>query len=141
MRSREQVIWDFVQNWLKKAEEDLEAARVLVREQLSSYDSTGFFCQQAVEKLIKAVLVRHQIEFPKTHDIAALLKLAVRVSNELADSLREATRLTPYGVEFRYPGDYEALDSSEARRAVDIAEKARHTVLSHLQPYLDAGRP
>lgn len=29
-RTREQVIWDFVQNWLRKAESDLRAAEHLL---------------------------------------------------------------------------------------------------------------
>ena len=67
MRTPEQVKRDFVQQWLSKADKDLQAAGVLLRAQLDDYESVGFHAQQAAEKYIKAFLVRHQIEFPKTH--------------------------------------------------------------------------
>lgn len=70
MRSRDQVIWDFVQSWLKKAEGDLRAASFLSQESGDRGDMIGSHCQQAVEKLKKAFLVRHQIEFRKIHDLA-----------------------------------------------------------------------
>ena len=78
MRSRDQVIWDFVQSWLAKAERDLRAAELLLGAPGELGDVVGFRSQQAVEKLIKAYLVRHQIEFPKTHDLAVLRKLVSR---------------------------------------------------------------
>lgn len=41
MRSREQVIWDFVQQWLEKAEGDLEVVPQQSNTTLSSY----IFCR------------------------------------------------------------------------------------------------
>ena len=75
MRTPEQVKWDFVQQWVGKAHKDLRAAKVLLDGELEDFDAVGFHAQQAAEKLTKAVLVRHQIEFPKTHDIALLRRL------------------------------------------------------------------
>ena len=37
MRNREQVIWDFVEQWLKKAESDLKAAKVLLDAEMDDY--------------------------------------------------------------------------------------------------------
>lgn len=65
MRTADQVRWDFVQEWLRKAESDIAAARILVAEKLDDYQVAAFHAQQAVEKLIKAYLVRHQVEFAK----------------------------------------------------------------------------
>ena len=76
MRSREEVIRDFIQQWLSKAEADLAAAEILVAGEMHDYFTCAFHCQQASEKFIKAYLVRHQIEFRKTHDLGQLLKLA-----------------------------------------------------------------
>jgi HEPN domain-containing protein len=73
VRTDKQVKWDFVQQWLDKARQDLEGARILLQSNIKNYESVGFHAQQAVEKLIKAFLVRHQIEFPKNgkawHDL------------------------------------------------------------------------
>ena len=72
MRQPEQVVADFVRQWLKKADLDLQAERLLGAGELDDYFVSGFHVQQAVEKYIKAFLVRYQIEFPKPHDIRRL---------------------------------------------------------------------
>ena len=46
MRSPEQVIWDFVQQWLRKAESDLESARILLNTEVNDYFPCAFHCQQ-----------------------------------------------------------------------------------------------
>jgi len=56
MRSREQVIWDFVQAWLAKAQRDLKAAEILLAAPGELGEMVGFHCQQAVEKFLKAYL-------------------------------------------------------------------------------------
>jgi HEPN domain-containing protein len=47
--------------------------------------------------------VVHQIEFPRTHDIDALLDLTAPIDKELSEMLSEASILTAYSVEVRYP--------------------------------------
>jgi predicted nucleotidyltransferase len=51
----------------------------------------AFHCQQAVEKFLKALLVRRQIEFPKTHDISS--KPQFRSLSEIESALRRINRL------------------------------------------------
>ena len=68
--------WDFVTGWLAKAEEDLAAARLILGGSLRSWDTSSFHSQQAVEKALKALLVRYQINFPRSHDIGEILQLA-----------------------------------------------------------------
>ena len=87
----------------KKADLDLQAARLLCAGELDDYFVSGFHAQQAVEKYIKAFLVRHQIEFPKTHDIRRLRQLVARRDATLVERLERADVLTPYGVDMRYP--------------------------------------
>jgi HEPN domain-containing protein len=60
MRSREEVIRDFVDEWLSKAEADLIAAGVLAAAETHDYFTCAFHCQQAAEKFLKAYAVRHQ---------------------------------------------------------------------------------
>ena len=69
-------------------------------------DIVGFHSQQAVEKYLKALLTRHQIEFPKTHIIRRLLILLKTVDPVVADGgLDDTNWLSPFGAEIRYPGD------------------------------------
>jgi HEPN domain-containing protein len=97
----------------------------------------AFHCQQAVEKYLKALLVRRQIEFPKTHNIAKLLDRVATVDAGIAESLRDAEALTPFGVETRYPSDApEVLPGGEVE-AIGMARMVRNAVMISLQPYLD----
>ena len=139
-RTPEQVVWDFVQGWLKKAAGDLQAAEQLLGLPQEDHFPAAFHAQQAAEKFLKAFLVRHQIPFPKTHDIQDLLRLAARVDPALERELASAAMVTPFGVEFRYPGD-ETADYPTAQQALDEAKRVQEGVLSRLKDYLDQGRP
>ncbi len=130
MRHPEQVVADFVQQWLKKADLDLQAARLLCAGELTDYLVSGFHAQQAVEKYIKAFLVRHQIEFPKTHDIGRLRQLVARRDATLAERLERADVLTPYGVDMRYPEEFEVVSQKRAEQAVTLAEWVRAEILA-----------
>lgn len=101
MRSPEQGNWDFVQDWLAKAEEDLLVAQELMERERTSYDPVGFHAQQAAERFLKALLTRHGIPFPKTHNTEALLLLADGAGKGIHDNLRDANALTPCGVDIR----------------------------------------
>ncbi|MBI4552497.1 MAG: HEPN domain-containing protein [Candidatus Latescibacteria bacterium] len=139
-RTREQVIWDFVQSWLRKAEGDLRAAEHLLTVKQEDYFPTAFHAQQAAEKFLKTFLVRYQLPFPKTHDIQRLLELAAQVDSSLKSELLTASLLTPFGVEFRYPGE-EVADFETAHQAVQEARLVQQAVLDHLKDYLSQGRP
>ncbi|MDR0598605.1 MAG: HEPN domain-containing protein, partial [Treponema sp.] len=60
-----------------------------------------FHCQQAAEKYLKGFLVFKGIEFPKTHDLAALLKLANTGDVDFSILLDKCLFLLPFGVEPR----------------------------------------
>jgi HEPN domain-containing protein len=141
MRTADQVRWDFVQEWLRKAESDTAALRILMGEDLEDYEIAAFHAQQAVEKLIKAYLVRHQVEFAKTHEIKALRALVASVDQILAAELAGADDLTPYAVDYRYPGDAGDVSQEDAEKALRLVEAAREQVLRALHDYLSAGRP
>ena len=132
MRHPEQVVADFVQQWLKKANLDLQAAKLLCAGELDDYFVSGFHAQQAVEKYIKAFLVRYQIEFPKTHDIRRLRQLVARQNATLAERLESADVLTPYGVDMRYPEEFEVVSQKRAEQAVALAEWVKAEILAEI---------
>ena len=89
----------------KIAARDLETAKVLFEHSPHLYESIGFYCQQAVEKLLKATLAGSGIAFPRTHDLmrlADLLPSHLQLSDELAD---EAAALNIFAVQHRYELD------------------------------------
>jgi HEPN domain-containing protein len=70
MRPPEEVLRDLVREWIEKAELDYQAAAQLLEAGDRLRQIVAFHCQQAVEKYLKAFLVRHQVEFPKIHNLA-----------------------------------------------------------------------
>ena len=140
MKPPKLVKGELVRQWLAKAKEDFEVARHLLTRDAPYESAVAFHAQQAAEKLLKAVLVHHQVEFPKTHDLGDLLDRVAAVDGLLARMLGDLTALNPYGVEFRYPGDSPNITSEAARQAVEIADKVRSAVLSTLKGYCDEGQ-
>ncbi len=134
MKPPEVVKRGFVRQWLRRGHADLAAARHLLSGGADLSYSAAFHAQQAAEKFLKAALVWHQVEFPKTHDIDRLVELVHTADPSLAALTRQAAALTPYGVEARYPGDLPQPDREEAREALTLAEGVREAVLQHLPP-------
>jgi len=132
MRSTTDIVSEFVDQWVEKAEEDLGVANMLYASGAAYYDAMCFHCQQAAEKYLKALLVKHQVEFSKTHDIAVLLRLAAGIDSALAVSLADAATLTRHAVDSRYPEDVEAADARAAERALELANMVRNAVRAQL---------
>ena len=139
-RTREQVIWDFVQSWLHKAAGDLRACEHLLKLPEDDYFTSAFHAHQAAEKFLKAFLVRHQIPFRKTHDTQQLLQLASRADLSIKEEAASAAMLTAFGVQFRYPGE-EIADIETAKQAFQQAKVVHSSIVRRLQDYLTQGRP
>jgi len=121
MRPPDQVARELAHEWLAKADVDLSAASALLSAGDLS-DVVAFHAQQVAEKALKAFLVWHQIEFPKTHDIERLLELCALIDPEVAEALASAAELTPYGVEYRYPGEYPPVSEEAAELSLATAQ-------------------
>jgi HEPN domain-containing protein len=96
-------------------------------------DIVGFHCKQAAEKYLKALLTHCQVEFPKTHVLEQLLKLAATTATPLAISVTDAKWLTRFGVEFQYPGDAPEMLPGDEQRAIEIATRVKDAVLDILK--------
>ena len=132
MRQPEDVRQQFTRQWIDKAERDYAAGSHLLPAGGVYFEAVAFHAQQAAEKYLKALLVWHQIEFPKTHDINLLLTLLSDLQSGLPTELAEAGNLTSYAVEYRYPGDYPEVTRKDAQEALEIAAKVRQAVLQAL---------
>jgi HEPN domain-containing protein len=108
---------------------------------MPTYDLVGFHAQQAAEKALKALLVRHGIRFGKTHDLGQLLEQVEPVAPGTAATLAEAEGLTTHAVGARYPGREPPLDREEAAQRLAVANAVLAHVRTLLLPYLEAGRP
>lgn len=123
MSDREEVL-AVVREWVEKAENDLRnAAHTLKMESDCPTDTVCFHAQQCAEKYVKALLVWRGIDFPKTHDLSALVKLFTARDRPTLD-FGDQRRLTRYATAARYPG-WGPISLAEARRAVTLARRVR----------------
>ena len=80
-----------------------------------------FYAQQAVEKALKAILIKYEIPFPRTHNIGILLDL-IPIVLKIPERVQDSAILSDYAVITRYPSDLEPVDTNEYIRAVELAE-------------------
>jgi HEPN domain-containing protein len=132
MKPPEEAKRELVLQWLAKADDDWRLSHRLATDPESYAEATAFHAQQAAEEYLKAFLTWHQIEFPKTHDIKRLLKLASTRDPNLAGELPDAADLTAYAVEYRYPGEYPPVTTDDAASAVAVADRVRDHVRRRL---------
>jgi HEPN domain-containing protein len=121
-----------VRQWQAKAQSDWDAVEILTASKRCPTDTVCFHCQQFVEKLLKALLTRHGIEAPKTHDLRRLIQLALPFAPELSLLADMSDELTVHGVETRYPGEMRQIKKSEMKRVVELARRFRDILLVKL---------
>ena len=110
--------------WIDKAEGDYRTAeREFAAEEAPNYDAVCFHAQQCAEKYLKARLTEAGTSFPKTHDLGALLALALSAEPSWATLQNGLDSLTDRAVEVRYPGT--AADREDARESIEIARELR----------------
>lgn len=91
----------------------------------------GFHAQQCAEKLLKAVLATHEIEFPRTHSLQYLLDRLSDNDNAPTPSLHAVKELYPYAIQFRYEAPLE--DESLHRPSVlELLEQLRAWTIDQL---------
>jgi len=113
--------------WVKKAENDFKVATQILRRRKDIVpDAASFFCQQCVEKYLKARLVEAGVAFPRTHDLLQLLNLCAAVEPLWSAYAKMVDAMTDYAVDFRYPGHSATL--REARIALKHCRSLRAEV-------------
>ncbi len=121
-----------VRQWRAKAQSDWTTVEVLLDSERCPADSVCFHCQQFVEKLVKALLTRHRIEAPKTHDLRRLIQLAEPFAPELSLLADASDALTAHGVETRYPDDWREVEPTEMNEVVELARQLGKILHSRL---------
>jgi len=92
---------DFARGLALKAEDDLVTAEIGI-EHGAPLETVCFHLQQAAEKLLKAALVTRNADFPFTHDLEGLLKLAAPEFPALAVFEGRLAGFSTYAVDMRY---------------------------------------
>jgi len=121
-------------NWIIKALNDYKTAEKLINlpENEIITDTLCFHFQQTVEKLLKAFLVYHKIEFQKVHTIEYLIKLCSTINKEFESLYEKTKNLTDYAIDIRYPDDFYIPTIQEARNAFESATFVKEFILKKL---------
>lgn len=99
---------------IQKASEDQYVLERLIGDEDAPDAVIGFHAQQAVEKLLKAVLTSHSIRYGRRHDLAHLVDLLEEHGIPMPPGAEGLSGLTPYAVELRY--DEPPLTAEEPER-------------------------
>ena len=122
--------WKEARRWLVKADDDLAAVRRCVDGDPPLVEPAAFHCQQAVEKILKALLVAVGISPPRIHDIDALVARAGPAFPELTNEVTAIPDLTSWYVLSRYPGfaEYHGPSADDVRSMLVRIESLRSAI-------------
>ena len=127
---------EYIRNWVFRAREDFSVIESLEKSGLEFYTSTiCFHSQQVVEKYLKAFLIFHDVDFPKTHDVDFLLSECKKLDEE--SFIFDLKSLTEFGVSVRYPDDFYIPGVKETKEYIEIAEGVKYAVELLLKAVLD----
>lgn len=114
-------------DWFDEAVDDLEAAVELYR--VGKWSKACFFSHQAVEKCLKALLMKKLGVYRRTHSVKALLDEITSRINMPEDLVRAAAKLDRYYIPTRYPNAWPSLaphkhySREDAEEAVTTARR------------------
>lgn len=115
-----------VRMWTQKADDDLEAGRLLMRSDRPITWVVCFHMQQCVEKYLKAFLIFHGREHPRTHNVPALVNLCAQIDDSFRELKEWGVReLTKYATALRYGEEPYTPDLQETQEAIELAERVR----------------
>ncbi|MCX5638785.1 MAG: HEPN domain-containing protein [Planctomycetota bacterium] len=125
---------DETSKWLEYASENLESAHVLLNSGL--FNPCLQNAQQAVEKMLKAVLVEFSIKFKKTHSISELAVMLAKKHLKIELAEEECELLDSIYLPSKYPlgsalPDFEP-DEKTCKNCIAIAEHVKESVLALL---------
>ena len=95
--------WAEAALWLAKADDDIRVAGMTLAADPPMLDPAAFHCQQAVEKIIKALLIAAAVAAPRSHDIEMLAGKAAPFYPALEQRMLSFARLTEWLTASRYP--------------------------------------
>ena len=119
------------QRWFRLAEEDLIAARVLLRDGSAALRIAGFLAQQAAEKALKAGLFAANAAVPKIHGLSQLHASYPPAGKPDIDH-DDLDILDPWVIDGRYAADLPDLGETEADELLAAAQR----VIDQVRPLL-----
>ncbi len=112
--------------WIERADEDYLLSQSAIRRKSPLTYGATFHAQQCIEKYLKALLISRKVDFPRTHDLAALGYLCKQAGIILPVDDDALEFLTAYAVETRYPGTQPTVE--ESKEALKLARIVRQFI-------------
>ncbi len=122
---------DPVGEWIELANQDEASARYLFGMRPLPLEVICFHCQQAVEKTLKAVLAKHRLDIPRTHDLLELLDLVLVLAPSVASLEPRLLSLNDFAVVVRYPS-HVPLEEQDVIKAIAAVREARQALAALL---------
>jgi HEPN domain-containing protein len=115
---------ELIFKWILFAENDLKVAKILFEENnFQFYQIIMFHSQQAVEKMIKAFLINHDIEFKKIHNLNKLLSMIEHIEGFDVGAYDYIDIFNKFSVEVRYPEMEEIPTKEDCIIAIEMTNK------------------
>ena len=131
-----------VANFLRIAAEDLEGARLLTS---SNNRNAVYLCEQAAEKVIRAVVTSEGKHAGIKHELAEIVDL-IPDENPLKPDLRAIEHLSQYATAYRYPVSSSKMKriprgptAEDLRNALNATATALSNAIKHFK--VDMQRP
>ena len=122
-----------IEEWLLRANKDLEEAKFLFEHNRPLEDS-AYFVHKAIEKYLKAFLIFNGWELEKIHDLVKLTKEAVKFDKSFKKFIPIVEKITDFYIESRYPVGYEVeYTKEEIEKSIKNAEAIRLMVIEKIQ--------
>lgn len=123
-----------VKHWVDRAEYDLETAKAMLN--AARYLYVAYTCQQAIEKILKAIIAQKNKENFPIHNLNRLAEIAEIKDNLTPQQFDFLAELTPFSIEARY-GDYkeslsEIIDKEKAEEIFRETERTFQWLLQRI---------
>jgi HEPN domain-containing protein len=111
-----------VEHWVERSKYDLDTAKAML--DTGRYLYVSYMCQQAIEKILKAIIAQQGKENFPIHNLNRLAEISLIDSELNPEQFNFLAELTPYNIEARY-GDYKESLSEiiNGKKAQKVYEK------------------
>jgi HEPN domain-containing protein len=118
---------------LAMATKDHQALTHMLDADSFSEEIFGFHAQQAIEKALKARIASLGLEYPKSHDVSALITILEDNGEDLS-KFPDLEDYTIFAVQYRYEAYDETEELLDRREVIDVTG----SLLAHVESVLSA---
>ena len=118
--------------WIARAQNDIEAAKILADHYKPKIEIICYLCQQTVEKMLKAFLVFNHVEPGRIHDLEVLCAECEKNDNTFAVLREKCGVLTKYNTQTRYPNNKMDFFEHHMHQAIKYADEIYNFVLEKI---------